>query len=503
MALNGASSGQSGQSLSRRNLAKVLTAILMVCNCQRSALAGQMADFIHKTLQWTKDERPALGISRGLIMAWLPDPSTDLPHNPGSYYLNSAQQRMIVAPGVPLMIFPPRQPGSKDDGTRLSGQEYQLAVTQDGFWGVIDTAQSNSLIIESDLRKIVDAEASRHSQSVFGIIVQTTFQMPGPLPVTLSRGEVFRITSESSDPNVTIDFNSDVVGISSKQSDIADLAKKSATTVPTNFTIDPDQVKYIDIKISGSLVRDDLLKDWRSGQGHYEDIFNNAFSSLRWPNKFEIGQSCDTKVTIKSAADGSAEIKAEAGLSLPTKLASIIDAKFGLSVNGQASVKQSIDKTTTSQSVLTEKLSLIEYKERDRPETAFWVGTARTCAEPSWSTIVLKNASEERFLHSGFYDLPKDKAIPLNGDQIQLLLNQIKPGGNPWDPASATFVISCFAQNLQLEDFSANRMQNRTVPLYQIKAALIVSSFLKIQNSSRSIGRFIGSDIPCMKPGDL
>ena len=481
------------------HLTAAFIAIMLAFASIGTAVASRMSDFVHNTLQWTGAERPSLAISRGLVLAWLPDPATFLPSNPGDYYWRTNERRLVVAPGVPLMLFPPRLDRTRAGGDRgrLSDPQYQLAVTQDGFWGVLDTSQSKSILIESDLRKIVDQESSRGPESQFGILVQTSYQIPGPLPVTLSRGEVFRITSDSSSTPMTIAFDSEIANMKSKLDDIAVLTKKNSMDIPSVFPIDENTMKYVDIRISGALVTTGLLKDWRAAAGHYEEIFSGSFSSLRVPDLAVVSRDCDSKTTIKSASDKEVALTGSAGVSISAKIFSYFETKADLSASGKDALKKTIDVETTVQPTVKEHRWLIEYQDRGQPATTYWVGTAQTCASPSWSTLITKVGDDERFLHSSFYSLVRDKAPALADDDVQKKLGLLKPGGNPWSASDATFKIGCFAQALSLEDLSLAVMGDSSTPLYAIKSAIALSTNILSQNTPRSVGRFIGSDTSC------
>lgn len=480
----------------------MLISFLMLAGAHRayafSDSTSRMDNFVTKTLNWTKEERPGLAISRGLVMAWLPDPSAFLPANPGDYYWNQSNRRIVVSPGVPLLIFPPRLDAERaaNPGARISDKEYQLAVTQDGFWGIIDTFQRKSFLAEADLQRIADQEAELGPGSHFGILVGVTYQIPGPLPVTLSRGEVFRIVSDPSDRTM-IDFDSDVANMRSKIADINALARNAQSAVPKQFPVDDDSAKYVDFRVTGTLVRDDLVKDWRSGSGNYSEIFHGSFSSLRWPNESQLGLSCDAKVTVKSASATEAKFAAGGGISIKADVLKYLGLHADLSAEAKTGLENNFEYAENIVPRDLENQSLIEYRDRGQPKTTYWVGTAQLCAAPAWKTLLIKTGGDKRFLHQTFYAIPDGKSPPVEQDPAQKSLDALSPGGNPWNALDATFTIRCFSQAIYLEDLLLGQMGDSSTTLTAIRTAVALSTHMKIANSPRAVGRFIGSDSGC------
>jgi hypothetical protein len=120
--------------------------------------------FLDQLFDWGPGERPQIVISRGVILAWLPDPR-QLPRNPEAYFWHNAQRLIIVDPGTALLTFSPKTNLDNFRGTSGGNQDknYVLAVTRDGFWGVLDMSNGLLFIDESDLRAMAKEEAGSSS----------------------------------------------------------------------------------------------------------------------------------------------------------------------------------------------------------------------------------------------------------------------------------------------------------------------------------------------------
>jgi hypothetical protein len=468
--------------------------IIWILGNPGSATAAGMDEFLKNVLTWTQEERPRLMISRGAILAWIKDPTDFNSANPADYYWSS-NSKVVVSPGTPVMRFPPRLNKERqlEYPGRLADSQYQLALTKDGFWGVIDTTQSNSFLDEADVLKIASVEPADSTDSQFGIFVGSAHQIYDTPSVWLSRGEIFHIVRSTPD-FIDIDFNSDVANMKAKLADMG--AAQSGVTTPSTFKLE-FTAKFVDFRITGKLVPSASVRDWQTGRGNYTDIFNGAFASLWIPREAELQQGCSETI-IKTKGEAEAKITGETSASVSAQILAWLQAKLSLSASAKGEVSKTIEQTVSQKTTARETLRLVNYKDPVNPETVFGVGTAQTCRDPLWRTVVVRTRDDARFIHSTFYSLSQS-APPISSseDPIQKSLGSLAPGGNPWNIHDGTFRIRCFSQHLALENLAREQMEDSETPFYKVRAAIALTARLPAMTSSTVLFRFIGSDSDC------
>jgi hypothetical protein len=86
----------------------IVSALCTIPIC-RPLHAELMQDFITQAFDWKiPSERPHLMLSRGVVLAWLKDPSTFLPaDNAQGFYSSGDRSLVIVPPGTAFIAFPP------------------------------------------------------------------------------------------------------------------------------------------------------------------------------------------------------------------------------------------------------------------------------------------------------------------------------------------------------------------------------------------------------------
>jgi hypothetical protein len=219
-----------------------------------------------------------------VILAWLPDPR-QLPRNPEAYFWHNAQRLIIVDPGTALLTFSPKTNLDNFRGTSGGNQDknYVLAVTRDGFWGVLDMSNGLLFIDESDLRAMAKEEAGSSSPQ-FGMWATSAANFYTEVSnrkvlLGLTRGEVFRIISDDGN-NTVIDFGGSVPSVMGKQS-VLRKEYKDIDAGLTKFTIPDTEGSFTAIQVSDDLVPDRDLDAWRNERGDYQDIFSDTFGDLR------------------------------------------------------------------------------------------------------------------------------------------------------------------------------------------------------------------------------
>jgi hypothetical protein len=280
------------------------------------ANAELMEAFVTQVFNWKiPDERPHLLLSRGMVLAWLKDPSTFMPiDNAQGFYNSGDRSLVIVPPGTALLAFPPRTSRGTELAGRLRDVRYQLAVTRDGLWGVIDTGQRRLFLDEPDLAKIAAEEKDADDLPKFGMLKATAYTAtsvapaspPAAAPTTavdqpiaLTRGELFRILEEDGDQSV-IDFNANVPVITSKFASAP--APRGKFSLPANRTAP--------FRITNDIVPHEQMEQWRQGKAAYSRIFAVSFANLRVPALAKIRFGCGDAVTLTRKDASNRDIKA-------------------------------------------------------------------------------------------------------------------------------------------------------------------------------------------------
>jgi hypothetical protein len=76
------------------NLAVIIGVIILAPQSSRAEL---MESFVKKAFCWqSPEERPHLMLSRGIVLAWLKDPSTFLPVNNAQGYYDGGDRSMVI-----------------------------------------------------------------------------------------------------------------------------------------------------------------------------------------------------------------------------------------------------------------------------------------------------------------------------------------------------------------------------------------------------------------------
>ncbi len=154
-------------------------------------------------------------------------------------------------------------------------QQSQLAVTRDGLWGVIDTAQRRLFFDEPDLIKLSIEEQVGDEFPKFGMLKVMVYTaslaaakppstptsptatapdgQPQPISLPLTRGEVFRILGDDG-ANSTIDLNGKLMAATSKP----DSPGSSWTfAIPSN--------RIAAFRVIDDIVPHDQVDQWRQG----------------------------------------------------------------------------------------------------------------------------------------------------------------------------------------------------------------------------------------------
>jgi hypothetical protein len=304
---------------------RILTNLLVIVGVtilgSQSSRAELMESFVKKAFYWQiPDERPHLMLSRGVVLAWLKDPSTFLPVNHEQGYYESGDRSMvIVPPGMFFIAFPPRTKAYLKSGGRLTDTKFQLAVTRDGLWGIVNISSKDLFLDEPDLVKISAEEKDGEEFPKFGMLKSSYFEAPPSVGdptrqsipagregassnyALLTRGEYFRVLEDTGE-FMTIDFNGNLPALKKKRDS---LASPQAT-----YKVPSEQVASIRIvDVVGS---SEKVASWSKGNANYEeDLFGRSFSNLRVPASAAVRFGCGETATLTQKDTNNKEIKAE------------------------------------------------------------------------------------------------------------------------------------------------------------------------------------------------
>ena len=454
--------------------------------------------FLDQAFLWSVGERPELIISKGVVIAWIEDPSNHLPTDPDAYYWHDAERLIIVAPGTPMLIFPPRDnqislPAQNifsgrfirpaQIQSRLQSPDYWLCVTQDGFWGVFNKSQTKLYIDESDLTKMAREEESSDSGTpLFGMALTTATNLQesdssSNIAVGLTRGEMFRIEEDDGSTS-KIDFGGDIPSITSKQADLAQ--KRGTQSVGTiSFSLSDDLYKQI--QVSGALVPEADLSSWLNGVGNYRDIFNSAFSDIRIPQEEFVDVTCGQTISVSSEEASNASIAASAQIGATTNFWRILTATLSINGAAGASFTQTIQKTLQKTTLIGEHLFPVT-ENGPNGTSEFWAGTASTCNDsPNVKTLVVVDADQTVYLHKEFYEVDQ-KGVFLNHliDPTEPKLEGLT-GGSPFDQITGALNPVCFKQELGFLGIAEHTMYPLTS---QVEAALNLDVGRQAENTN-------------------
>ena len=417
---------------------------------------------------------------------------------------------VVVPPGKALIVFPPRSKASKYK-PRASRGSYQLAVTEDGIWGIFDLSKPRLFLDEADLQKLAQEE-KKGGFETFAMWVPTAVQIDlsadekNSFSVAFTRGEIIRIVKREEE-QAQFDLNADVNLFAEKRKQIADYADKAKRedikTAPTwKLTSDPNQL--IAFRILDLLVPPDQLDAWISTSGYagsvftYQDLFQRSFASIRVPQ--DVGTSegiCGEtlKEERKKSLEASGAVKGKVGGTWS------IWSWLPVSGSVEGEVKQNytnaIETSSQRTSWIKRRFHAVEVRTPNDSSKRIVVGRAQTCkAVPPWWTLIAITEEGEEFLHTEFAQIDREGVLPPNPtDPTRLQLTALKPGGNPFQDAEGVIVPKCFAQMLQFQRFAESRLANAT------PAAVRATIALAIKRTSNNIDlvKFF-SDKSCAAP---
>jgi hypothetical protein len=439
-------------------------------------------------------------MSRGTIMAWIPDPSVINPADTEDYYLNSARRLIVVPPGTALMVFPhnslPDPAVDRIESARTD--HYWLAVTKNGFWGIIEVATSggnaNLLIGEIGLKAIAQQEANTSDSSYIGMLSSAAADGPtanasSGNPIGLTRGELFRVVSDDGSQS-TIDFGGLIASLFDRG------AKIPANIRSNTYLIDDsneDSDSILHIQVFGPLVPAEDLSDWEAGHGDYYDIFNKTFADLRIPGAGYVEIPCGTTITTEYEQSTAAAIDASVSFDPSGHWLDDVIGNLNLAASGSSDFKDSLSKASETISLISEDLYPAEYRAPSGDQSEdFWVGTASTCKleSPIRSLVVVD--PDPQFLHFELDGISKSTNgyIPAGASLTQPDLNSMI-GGDPILPNGTVFA-KCMAQLIALQRLAQQTMNG--LQDYEFQAAIALASGRQI--GSVDFGRFF-SDKAC------
>jgi hypothetical protein len=451
--------------------------------------AEPMAPFVQQVFDWTDtSSRPEINVSRGTVMAWLKDPATIMPvNNAREYYLYGDRTVVIVPPGTAFITFPPwsgNDARKVKTSSRPTSDQYRLAVTRDGMWGIVDTGPRarRLFLAEGDLRRLAAAETSERETQV-GMMVMSGYDLTAgqggaspAKPVTLTRGELFRIVRDDGG-DLSIDFKGDNPLISEK---FQGPDRSRPPNVPdATYTIPRDQVRVI--QITDDIVPSPEYKAWTEGSARYSVIFDATFANLRVPSDSTLTFGCGDKMTLtfKQSLDG--KVRATAETSFGADFWTWFKVKFAVSGEIEDARSKELVTTSNDTSIRRRLLRPVEYRGASASDEMFWVGEAETCkASPNWRTIEVRatgtnGAVAEMFLHNEMYQLKdtgEEPAHPENPTEPRL--DALKPGGNPFDRIRGVYFPKCFLQALKFESF-VTPLWSDAKP-YHVRAAIAMAT---------------------------
>jgi hypothetical protein len=369
-----------------------------------------------------------------------------------------------------------------------------LAVTRDGFWGIIDTAKERLFLDEPDLVKMSAEEKDGDDFPKFGMLTSTAYTAKPPTPapsstsaspagvtpddrspsIPLTRGEIFRILEDNGE-NLTIDFNSK----------FADHAPKPGSPAQPQLTVPSSRVASF--RLSGEIVPREQLDQWRRGSAEYSVIFGSSFANLRVPALAIVRFGCGETTTLTQKNASNKEIKAGfeagAGGSFWTWLKAKIDISG--SISGQSST--AAESSFTDKSLRHGTMSPIEYRNGGGKDELFWAGNVQTChSTPNWQTIAVRSGGEDHYLHNEMYQLGDDgKESPVGSMQnpTQPKLDGIEPGGNPFDTIQGIYKPKCFLQALNFQQLALQAM-SAELP-YRIYVAIAIKTSPQLGDLTR------------------
>jgi hypothetical protein len=477
--------------------------------CARAAdLAGfegmpdKVRAFLSDVFSWkVPEDRPRLIISKGVVLAWLTDPATFLPTpNPRSFYENGNRPLVIVPAGKAIIAFPPRtsNAASVKLGQRLTDKQYQLAVTEDGKWGVIDLNRTTRFFDEPVLWKYSTEEAQfvvpvNPDQDVptfgmwNGLALPFDATASHDQSVGLTSGDTFRILQFEGDQAV-VDFKSSLRDIQSKRGDIEGAAKKIGAQPADTFRIPSSGV--VQFQINDTLVPHDKLDDWRHGNANYLDIFRHAFSNVRIPSGTTMTAGCGVTTNFTTNDSRELGLSATGEQSLGGTWFGLLTAKVSFSESATKQIKSTSGTSFTAKSFLRRRLYPVEFHSPDGKDEFFWAGTATTCskAKQNWTTIMVRQGDTEYFLDKEFY--PWATATEVEPAALDLPSNDplgaVMPGGDPLDRQRGVFVVKCAPQENALEAAATTAMHDS--PPYAVLIAIALASGVQpasVQNLSQ------------------
>ena len=475
-----------------------------------------MATFLKRQTDFiSKDDRPQLLISRGTIIAWIPDPFK-LPKSFANYMDEGDTPLVAVRPGMAMMAFPPRLECSfrrkfsftcpPDPGTdRGRDPNYVLVLTADGFWGVLDRTQSAAVLDEKDL--IPMAQAERAAKAEFYVAKRQIVNVPYAAGETnkyfLPLGQVLRAADASACTNskegqLCVNFDIKSPTFESSRNQLAKTASAARVKPFDALQVPEEQIRPV--KLLDTIVPNTAADAWFGGTGGYEDILmRGAFNSLRLADREPKTAQCGTEWFSVTALDesvkGEFEAKARAGIGVSGTSAEIA-AKVA------AAVKAMTEKTekTTITLAIEPLLWPIDLTDKNGEASSFWVGRAKTCSsgEQTVATIMVSNLppileANATFLQTNFRQVAEsimksetDKQAvesQLTNLKTQLdPLKAVKPGGNPFDPSSGVTTFKCLSQALAFDD-KVVELMNSLTPV-QVRAAITLTSGKRNSDSS-------------------
>jgi hypothetical protein len=475
----------------------MLAIVLIISATAAGARAASIDDFIKETFAWGAGERPKLIMSRGALIAWVQDPTTSPSiGNPRQFFESGESRIVVVPPGKALILFPPRIKSSKYKA-RASRQSHQLAVTEDGIWGIFNLSNPSLFLDEADLQKLArDERDKKDGFETFAMWVSTGVDIDlsaagdGSFRVGFTRGEIIRILKREAE-QAQFDLNAPLMLFEKKRDEIAAKAKKENIKTPLSWklTFDPNQLRLF--QILDSLVPPEQLDAWISAAGYsgsvfsYQELFERSFASIRVPEDVETSDGIcgeTLKEAQKKSLDASATERGE--ISGKWSLWSWFSTSASISAEGKQGFMKAIEKSSERTSWIQRRLHAVEVRAPNAQTTVIFAGRARTCkATPDWWTLIAITKEGEEFLHTEFAQMNREGVLPPNPtDPTKPQLAALKPGGNPFQEAEGVIVPQCFAQMLQFQRLAENRLADAKPAAVRATIALAIK-----RNSIRDI----------------